>query len=332
MGERRPDRQQLDLFGRSAAPARAAAVGAAGVDPAHQAWARRLPATLRLGTSSWSFPGWAGVVYDRPASAAALARDGLAAYARHPLLGAVGIDRTYYAPLPAGAFAEYAAVVPEDFRFLVKAHELCTAVRVPDQRRYGNEALRPNGRFLDAGYAADEIVAPAVAGLGERLGVVLFQFPPQDTTAVGGPDGFAGRLERFLAALPRGPRYAVEIRNRELLRPAYVAALAAGGAVHCVTVHPTMPPVHVQARVVAAAPALVVRWMLGGRQGYEEARARYAPFDRLIDPDPRARAAIVALCRAAGTRGRPAMVIVNNKAEGSAPRSVIALAEALAER
>lgn len=30
--------------------------------------AERLPDALRLGTSSWSFPGWAGIVYDRPAS------------------------------------------------------------------------------------------------------------------------------------------------------------------------------------------------------------------------------------------------------------------------
>ncbi|HEY6049979.1 MAG TPA: DUF72 domain-containing protein, partial [Thermoanaerobaculia bacterium] len=52
--------------------------------------AERLPQNVRFGTSSWSFPGWAGIVYSRRASASDLAKTGLIEYARHPLLGTVG--------------------------------------------------------------------------------------------------------------------------------------------------------------------------------------------------------------------------------------------------
>ena len=50
--------------------------------------AARLPSALRLGTMSWSFPGWRGLVYGRDVPEGALAGLGLTAYARHPLLRA----------------------------------------------------------------------------------------------------------------------------------------------------------------------------------------------------------------------------------------------------
>jgi hypothetical protein len=89
-----PDAQP-DLFGEPGAsrrrrgPSRAGASPAA-TDEACGALAARLPPGVRLGTSSWSFPGWRGLVYGGDHTEAALARDGLWAYARHPLLRAVG--------------------------------------------------------------------------------------------------------------------------------------------------------------------------------------------------------------------------------------------------
>ncbi|MEZ6184635.1 MAG: DUF72 domain-containing protein, partial [Planctomycetota bacterium] len=83
---------QLPLFaGVDPEPRR---LGPASVAPELRALAARLPPTVHLGTSSWSFPGWRGVVYDREANQRELAREGLRAYAQHPLLRAVGVDRT----------------------------------------------------------------------------------------------------------------------------------------------------------------------------------------------------------------------------------------------
>ncbi len=239
-----------------------------------------------MGTSSWSFPGWAGLVWGGRPAAELLSREGLPAYARHPLLRAVGIDRTYYAPLPADGFAAHAAQVPEDFRFLVKASQLCTFPLLRDGPGHGGAG--PNPRFLDASFARDAVVAPAVEGLGHRLGALLFQFPPLPRAETRDPARFAARLSAFLGALPAGPPYAVEIRDGALLHPEYAAALAGAGVSHGFTVHPGMPSLEVQALTapVERQPALVVRWMLGHGRGYEEARDLYAPFDRLAAPDP----------------------------------------------
>ncbi|HYL06098.1 MAG TPA: DUF72 domain-containing protein [Thermoanaerobaculia bacterium] len=326
---------QLPLFeGQAAAPGGSGASGAVGAAAASDevaALARSLPAGIYLGGSTWSFPGWAGLVYDGAYPPARLAHHGLAAYARHPLLRAVGIDRTHYRPLPAAELAQDAAAVPQDFLFLVKAHEACTLASFPDHPRYGAERGQPNPRFLDAGYAAAEVVAPYVEGLGAKGGALLFQFAPQD---LGPPRRFAARLRAFLGALPPGPLYAVELRNRELLTADYAAALAAAGACHCLNVHPRMPDVRVQARLagVASGPLTVGRWLLGSGTTYEQASKRFAPFNRLTAPDPAARRALAGLAREALAAGRRFLLTVNNNAEGCAPLSIAALAQELAHR
>lgn len=337
---------QLDLFG--GAPRRVDDTvkhrrgdGAAEspVEPAEPsaeqlAHAERLPAELRLGTSSWSFPGWKDIVYGEGATQARLARSGLAAYARHPLLRTVGLDRTYYAALRTEDYATYAAQVPPGFRFLVKAPEALTIARYPTHERYGALRGTDNATFLDASWAEDTLVGPACEGLGDALGVILFQMPPQPAWALGGRERFAERLGRFLGALPVGPVYAVELRTEKLLGDAYAQALDSAGAAHCFNVHPTMPDVALQAATIdpSRGPALVVRWMLGGEQRYEAARERYRPFDALVDEDPGARSAIAELCADAARRGRPAYCVINNKAEGSAPLSAFRLAEEIVTR
>jgi len=75
---------------------------------------------------------------------------------------------------------------------------------------------------------------------------------------------------------------------------------------------------------------MVARWNLHSGFGYEEAKAQYAPFDRIVDEDPDTRATLAKLAAEAIGRGAPAFVIANNKAEGSAPLTVIELARAIA--
>jgi hypothetical protein len=74
---------------------------------------------------------------------------------------------------------------------------------------------------------------------------------------------------------------------------------------------------------------LLVRWNLQRDRVYEEARAEFAPFNRLVAPDPATRAAVVTLVTGALAAGRPAFVLANNKAEGSAPLTMVELARAL---
>ena len=291
--------------------------------------ARRLPPRLRLGTSSWSFPGWMGLVYDRKASTTDLARHGLSAYAAHPLLRAVGIDRAFYEPLTVAQLEEYAASVPDDFRFLMKAAGRCTS---PSERE--GRSFRDNPHFLDADFATREVVHPFVEGLRRKRGPLLFQFPPLGPVHTKAPGRFAERLFGFLQALPRGPWYAVEIRDRELLTPDYITALVEAGATHCLNVHSRMPDVSTQldAAERALGGRVVVRWMLGAGLEYEDAKSRYSPFSRLVDEDEKTRQALASLCLERAMVGDEVLVIANNKAEGCAPMTLQRLAEAIVAR
>jgi uncharacterized protein YecE (DUF72 family) len=316
---------QLDLFGQAAEPDPTAK----GHSPAERdarlvELAARLPRSVRLGTSSWAFAGWAGVVYEKPLPAPVLSREGLATYARHPLLRTVGLDRTFYAPIPELEYRRLAEQVPAGFTFLVKAPQAFTAP-------FNYDSREPGADYLDPVPARDLFVDPCMAGLGEHAGPLVFQFPPQGRAIAREPGAFAGRLAAFLAKLPRGPLYAVELRDRELLAPEVMRALEAGGARLCLGVHARMPPVAIQAAAATALGVgpLVIRWNLHAGFAYEEAKSRYAPFDRLVDEDPSTRSAIATLAREASARGDPVWIIANNKAEGSAPLTLERLARAI---
>lgn len=321
---------QLGLFPEetSAVAARAAAVGPAAPLPEHVALARQLPAGVRLGTSSWTFPGWHPLVYDRQVSEEALAREGLAAYAAHPLLRTVGIDRSYYRPLSAQQFRTYADAAPDDFRFVVKADRLLTSPVDPE----AHGVRSPSVRFLDSAYAAEEVIAPMLDGLGAKAGPLVFQFSPIPPNLVGGRGAFLERLHRFFEALPKRTLYAVELRTPAFLTDGYARLLEAIGAAHCYNVHPASAPLARQLDLIPPfqQPALVVRWMLGRGLEYVAAKERYEPFDRLVDEDLPTRELIATTVLDAALAERDAFVIANNKAEGSAPLTVFRLAERIA--
>jgi uncharacterized protein YecE (DUF72 family) len=320
--------EQLSLF------ADADAIDPAGVDEAVAFLGSSLPPHVHLGTSSWSFPGWTGLVYaarnGKPASEQAIARHGLAAYAAHPLFRTVSLDRTFYAPLTQGEFARYAAQVPAHFRFVVKAPATITD---PVVRKAGSgEAARDNPLFLDATAAAATFIRPAVDGLGSKAGPLVFQFPPLGRRLLGDVPKLAARIAAFMAAVPRGPLYAVEVRDPQLVCEAFARSLEDAGAVACLAVHARMPPVDEQAEVFrltqpGSQKPLVARWNLHAGRSYEDAKADYFPFNRLVEEDLPSRTVLARLARAAAMTDRDVFITINNKAEGSAPLSVQRLAE-----
>ncbi|MBN9407613.1 MAG: DUF72 domain-containing protein [Burkholderiales bacterium] len=301
--------------------------------------AARLPSSIHFGTSSWHFPGWKNLVWDDHEYAeSALSRKGLAAYVRHPLLRTVSLDRAFYRPLSASQYAGLAAQVPEGFRFVVKAPSLVSDALVRAQDGRGQQA---NPAFLDPVLALNEFIEPALEGLGSHVGALVFQLSPLPASMRQRPEEVIARLGAMLDALPRvgercaGAVIAVEVRDACLLTPQLVQVLKAADATYCLGLHARMPPIEEQLPLLRALwPApLVCRWNLHrmhGAHGYEEAKKLYEPFDRLVDEDPHTRAALARVVSGTAGAGWPVYVTINNKAEGSAPLSVQALAHAVA--
>ena len=322
---------QLSLFplaGGGEVPA-AGSVGA-GLEALDERWrglAARLPHTLRMGTSSWSCPGWAGIVYDRLRPASALARYGLREYARRPLLRTVGIDRSYYAAVPPEDLRRYADQVPDDFLCCAKAPVTITAFTIPAPGR-----IEPNPEFLSAGRFVDDMLEPFERWFAGHCGPFLLQFPPLPSRATLEAATFAELLDRFLEQLPRWCEYAVEIRERSLLTEAYRSVLRRHRVAHVCNYWSAMPAPLEQAAFVEAAdgPFTMVRLLLAPGTRYEERRQAMAPFNRIVRPDERMRREVASILRSATQAGRRAFMLVNNKAEGSAPLTIEAIARRLA--
>jgi uncharacterized protein YecE (DUF72 family) len=339
---------QPDLFGdptpsppQSAHPATAAPRSL--VSPAsHDAELIELADSLRqrfadrlyLGTSSWSFPGWCSLVWDqRTYSETDLSRHGLTAYAAHPLFRTVSLDRSFYRALDAAAYARLARQVPEGFKFVVKAPAEITdaTLRAADS----GLPMAPNPLFLDPQRTLDLAVRPAVAGLGAKFGALVFQLPPLTLAWLREPQALLERLDALwsavVPALPQGALAAVELRDARALTPDLLKQLAARGVRYCIGAHDRMPSAAAQiAAMRDSAPGdLVCRWNLQRGLRYNEAKHQWAPFDRLQAPDKTTREALARAVVAALAEGWRAFVTINNKAEGSAPLSVIELAKAI---
>lgn len=295
--------------------------------------ARRFGDRLHLGTSSWHFPGWAGLLWQGAPSESTLSRHGLAAYARHPLMRCVSLDRAFYRPLETQAYAGLAAQVPPHFRFVVKAWSGVTDAVQRDPA--SGRALQPNPQFLDPALALAACARPAAQGLGDKLGVLVFQLSPLPEAWLDDAAQLHARLEHLWAAvkpeLPRTALLALELRDPALLTPALARSLQAHGVRCCLGLHDRLPAAEEQLPMLRATwPGdLVCRWNLQRGQRYADAKDAWAPFDRLRAPDLPTRATLARVAAATLDAGHRVFVTINNKAEGSAPHSVAALAEAL---
>jgi len=302
--------------------------------------AAALPPQIHLGGSTWSYPGWTGHVWDRRYSEQMLSKRGLAAYAQQPLLRAVSIDRSFYRPLTAAQYQHYAAQVPADFRFTVKAPSLVSDALVRDE---DGRSRRSNEAFLNPELAVQEFIAPALEGLGAKIGALVFQLSPLPDALRDRMPEVLSRLEAMLQVLPslrdQAPDgiVAVEVRDPDFLTPDFAALLRAAGATYCLGLHPKLPPLEAQLPLLRALwpGPLVCRWNLNrihGPYGYEEAEKRYGEFDRIVDPDPDTHRQLARVIRGTAAAGHKCFVTISNHAEGCAPLTIRTLARILVDQ
>lgn len=137
-----------------------------------------------VGTSGYAFKEWKGPFYP----ARMPDKEMLPFYAGK--FSTVEINNTFYRMPQEKNFLDWAAQVPEGFRFAIKA----------------NQRITHHAQLRDAGELV-EYFARTVAALGPKLGPTLFQLPPflkKDLP----------RLEGFLDVVPKRWRIAIEFRHK----------------------------------------------------------------------------------------------------------------------
>jgi len=292
-----------------------------------------LPPEVHFGTSSWNYPGWQGLIYHQKYPKTGASGKMLGEYARWPLFSTVGIDASFYNPLSEKTLAEYNAVLPAGFRCVSKVWDRIT-VHTHSKMRDKAHAGEPNPDFLNPELFLEAVLDPCLQHFADHLGPFVFEFQALTGKSKLAPQAFADRLDQFFSALPTSVPYAVEIRNEEYLTPAYFAVLREHSVAHCFNSWTRMPSIGEQLDLpgVIGAPFLVARALLRPGRYYAEAVDAFAPYDRIQDRNPELRADLVRLIETAVKARIPAYVLVNNRAEGSAPLTIVALARLLTER
>ncbi len=195
---------------------------------------------ILAGTSGFSYKEWKGSFYPEDMPAAGMLRY----FGEH--LPTVELNNTFYRLPKAGQLAAWAAEVPAEFRFAVKASQRITHIR----------------RLKDAA-SETEYLLRAAAELGDRLGALLFQTPPNLKLDL-------ARLQDFLTLLPVGAPAAFEFRHPSWRDDSVLAALAARDCAWCIAdadgedeaaVIPTASWGYVRLRRVEYSDADLERWL-----------------------------------------------------------------------
>jgi uncharacterized protein YecE (DUF72 family) len=203
---------------------------------------------IRLGTSAFTADGWLGSFYPNGTKPA----DFLRVYAQH--FNAVEIDSTYYRTPSPSTVRGWAEKTPDGFLFAAKVPQVITHEKVMVDCADDFKAFISTMELLD-----------------DKLGPLLLQFPYFNRMKFKSLPEFLAVLEPFLKKLPKGHRFALEIRNKNWLNAKLTDLLKAYGVALVLIDQAWMPrPTEWFEKVdPITADFTYVRW-LGDRKGIEQ--------------------------------------------------------------
>jgi len=287
---------------------------------------------LRVGTCSWKYDTWKGLLYD---PATKYHRDDyLVDYSKQ--LGTVEVDQWFWSLFPAGpklpdirTVETYAASVPREFEFTVKAPNSITLTHFYARQPapYKEYANKPNDGFLSVELLRRflETLEP----IRSRLGPIMFQFEYLNKKKMPSRDEFLGRLGTFFDEAPKDYRYAVETRNPNYLSGTYFDFLRERGLSHVFLDGYYMPPVgEVFGKHDAQTAAYsIVRLHGPNRQDIEKTTKKI--WNKVVEPKDRGIGTAVEIVKRNADKLITTYVNVNNHYEGSAPLTIERFLDAL---
>jgi len=271
---------------------------------------------LRIGTCSWKYPSWKGLVYSR-----ATGIDYLAEYATR--YNTVEIDQWFWAlPEPATA-AQYASVTPADFRFTVKLPNSLTLTHVYPTKT--EPVRRPNREFLSVPLFQD--VLARLEPLHQRIGMLMLQFGYLNKEKMSSREAFLEQLGAFVSAVPRTLPLAIELRNAHWINQRYFEFLAEYGLAHVFLQGYFMPPIFETWNKYGGLvrDSVVVRLHGPDREGIE--RETGEQWNQIIAPKDEDLDRLVEMMQDMRDRSLTVYLNINNHYEGSAPRTILRLRE-----
>ena len=287
---------------------------------------------IHIGTSSWKYPGWQGLLYDTERyrwrghfSESRFNRTCLNEYAE--TFPSVCVDGAYYQFPSEKYLVSLSEQTPPHFKFSFKVTDAITIKRFPKLPRHGDRGGQNNPHFLDNGVFTRQFLAPCEA-IRPKVGLLIFEFSkfyPRDFER---GRHFVDALDRFFSKLPREWHYGVEIRNANFLQEEYFTMLAAHQVAHVYNSWDAMPGIDEQIEKAGDAlgtTPIGARLLLKPGRSYQTAVDQFQPYKHLQEIVPSARDASAQLIKKALQQKVPLYLYGNNRLEGCSPHTLQAI-------
>lgn len=316
--------EELPLFGKAVADTR---VVRPPFDP--KALAHLAAQGIFLGTSSWKYRGWEGMIYQGGySSEAQFQRQSLREYTSY--FPCVGADFTFYTWPNAEMMSYLLDSTPENFRFCPKVTKRITMAEFPAHSSYGQWAGKKNPEFLNIEAFTNHFLAP-ISRIADRIGTLVFELTSLE-------EAHFPLLEKFFASIPHALPMSVEIRSPEILNADLYRRIRAWGVSPVFNSWSRMPLIREQMRLYTEAGGDKDTGLLCGRallrpgRSYDDAVKLFHPYDCLQDEFSEGRDDLVRLMRFALDGDRKLFLLVNNRFEGSAPHTIGGIVERFQRR
>jgi uncharacterized protein YecE (DUF72 family) len=254
-------------------------------------------AHIRVDTSAFTAAGWEQAFYPAGLKPA----DYLTYYATK--FHTVEVDSTFYRTPSAATVNGWERKTPAGFILAAKIPQTITHEKI---LQYCDEDPK---RFLET-----------MDLMGDKLGPLLFQFGYFNKTAFKSGKEFLTRLEQFVKKLPKGYRFAVEIRNKQWLTAEFFDLLRAHKVAYALIDQAWMPRVsEIFEKFDPITADFTYIRLLGDRKGIER---QTKVWDKVIVDRSKELMSWVNVCQRTIRRGVSTYVYVNNHYAGFPPATV----------
>lgn len=284
---------------------------------------------LRIGTCSWKYDSWKGIVYPDKEKF-----NYLEEYAEH--FNTVEVDQWFwslYEPnkivLPdERVVKEYCDSVPNDFKFTIKLPNAVTLTHFYNKNK--SDELKSNPFFL--GREIFDKFLVTLKPIEKNIGVLMFQFEYLNKQKLSGLTEFIDRVESFVETLDKKFTFGIEIRNPNYLNKNYFNFLERNNLSMVFLQGYYMPPIwelfnEYKDKIKTTS---IVRLHGSDRSGIEKKTNNI--WNQIVEPKDDELSEIAEIITYLKSKKVDLYVNVNNHFEGSAPLTIKKLNKLLNEQ
>ncbi len=274
--------------------------------------------SLKIGTCSWNYPSWVGLVYSHSSKNAA---GYLPEYSKR--FRTAEVDSFFYKLPESRDVMEYLGNVDPDFSFTVKVSE---DISLTHKRNRGSKELIPNPDFLspELFYRYLERIKPMLP----QTDAVMLEFEYLNRDKMKGVDEFMLALDAFVDNVPTDIPLAIETRNKNYLTKGYFQFLKEKHLIHVFSEKLYLPHIFeiYEEFGELITGTSVIRLLGGDRKEIEEKTE--GQWNQIVD-EKTGKSKIVDMSKNILYRGGKVILSINNHYEGSAPKTAEFFEEAL---